>query len=96
MSFDNERKAVLLRTVHKLSFQQISEKLKNRKGGKPSKELVRKTVKLFDTRIGSKKFQYSKCGRKPWKVNGDVSKFLVARLKALRLNCVCTSTTLQR
>lgn len=96
MSFDNERKAVVLRTVHKLSFQQITEKLKNRKGGKPSKELVRKTVKLFDTRTGSRKFQYKKCGRKPWKVNDDVTKFLVARLKALRLKCVCTSTTLQR
>ena len=96
LNFANERRAVILRTVQKLSFAKIRLKLKNRKGDRPSKELVRTTVKLFDTRSGSRRFKYGNCGRKAWKVDREVSKFLVARLKALRTKCVCTATTLQR
>ena len=44
---------------------------------------------------GCRKFKYSICGRKPWKVSKEVEQFVVRKLKELRKKCVCTSTTLQ-
>jgi hypothetical protein len=96
LNFANERKVVMLRVVKKLSFNKIRPQVRNLKGGLPSKELLRTTVKLFNKRTGSRKFNYGNCGRKPWKVDDDVAKFLVSRLKVLRKQCICTARTLQR
>ena len=96
LNFANERKVVMLREINKMSYPKIRLKVWNLKKQRPSKELVRATVKLFNTRSGTRKFNYGNCGRKAWKVDDDVKKFLVTRLKALRTKCICTATTLQR
>lgn len=96
LNFANERKVVMLREVKKMSFENIRKQVRNLKGQRPSKELMRRTVKLFSKRTGKRTFKYDKCGRQAWKVDDDVKKFLVARLLALRTKCICTATTLQR
>ena len=86
------------RDVHKESFLNIASKVFNRRGHHPSKETVRVAYKAVNgpAKAGGKKYLYSRCGRKSWKVTKVVRSFLLKRLRALRTKTVCTATTLQR
>jgi hypothetical protein len=86
----------MMRQFNKLSFSIIRTKVRNLKGEHPSKNMVRVIYKDFNPKAGRRKFQYGRCGRKAWKVTDELRAFVVKRLLALRLSCVCTSTTLQR
>ena len=41
------------------------------------------------------KYDYSKCGRKPWKLTPEIKQFLLRKLQVTRKTDICTSKTLQ-
>ena len=96
LSFAMQRKVVMRRDVHDESWSDIRLHVRNLKGGRPSKELVRRTYKQFCCKIGHRKFKYGNCGRKAWKVTPEIRAFVVKQLLTLRMGCICTATTLQR
>ena len=96
LDFANERKVVLLRDVQKCSWENIRDQVRNLRGQKPSISLLKRIHGGFKHTLGRRPYKYQNCGRKPYKATKSIQKFLVQRLLALRLQCVCTSTTLQR
>lgn len=96
LDFTNQCKVVFRRRQYGEAWAKIAQKVWNRKGERPSKELVRRVYKKFTAKKGRAKYKYANCGRKPWKVSKPVESFLLRRLRALRRNSVCTSAALQR
>lgn len=96
LNFANQRKVVILRDVHQMAFHAIRLQVWNLQKRHPSKDLVRRVYQDCTGTSGVRKFQYGKCGRKAWKVDAQLRAFVVKRLLALRMKCICTSTTLQR
>ena len=96
LNFANQRKVVMLRKTENLSFSDICKRVRNLACKRPSKNMVRRVYKDFSPQAGRRKYQYSKCGRKAWKVTPELRAFVVERLLALRTKTICTSTTLQR
>jgi len=83
LTFPQQRTVVILRDTQHLSWGEIADRVPNRLGERPSEWLVSNIYKNFNRRLGKVKYQYKKCGRKAWKVNADVRKFIVGRLLAL-------------
>ena len=52
-------------------------------------------VEAFSVTKGCRKFKYSRCGRKPWKMTPDIAQFIIRRLVARRATEIVTSVTLQ-
>ena len=96
LSFDQQRQAVLLRDVKGESFAAIAAKLKNLKGQRTTKEMIRRVCSKFSRTAGIKKSNYHKCGLKPYKVTPSVCAFLLRRMHVLRRRGDCTSSLLQR
>ena len=95
MDFQNQKKAYMLRHVKKLSWEKIAEQVVNLQGEHPAWATVRDTVTKFSVTAGCRKFCYSKCGRQPWKLTGDIQKFLLRRLLRDRPSKIVTSVSLQ-
>ena len=95
LDFPNQRKAYLLRHVKKLSWDTIAAEVVNVSGDNPSRNCVRETVAKFSVTKGHRKFNYDRCGRKPWKLTKEAQQFLVRRLAAWRTSQIVTSVTLQ-
>ena len=95
LNFANQRKVVILRDVHDETWEDIAKKVKNLQGDAPNAQTVTNVYKAFSTRGGRVKTKYKNCGRQAWKATPEVEKFLLKRLRELRCQCVCTSTTLQ-
>jgi hypothetical protein len=95
LSFDQERKVVMLRTIKKLPWDEIRLQVKNLEGENPCRQVVIDTFNAFCSRRGRRKVNYKNCGRKVYKVTPEVKKFLVGKLLQLRSKCICTSTVLQ-
>lgn len=95
MNFFNQRKAYMLRHVKKQSWEDIASQVVNLRGENPSWGCVRDNVEGFSMSKGCRKFRYSRCGRKPWKLTADVQQFIIRRLLARRASQVVTSATLQ-
>ena len=87
---------MILRDVHQMAFHAIRLQVWNLQKRHSSKDLVRRVYQDCSGTRGVRKFQYGKCGRKAWKVDAQLRSFVVKRLLALRMKCICTSTTLQR
>ena len=96
MNFRNQRRVYVLRAVHKLAFNKIRAKVWTLKRKRPSEWQCREVFKGFNLTLGFRKYSYSKCGRKPWKLSREVEKFLLRTLLRLRRSSLCTSSTLQR
>ena len=96
LDFANERKVVLLRDIQGCSWDSIRRQVRNLRGHMPSVSLLKRVHKGFKQTLGRRPYKYQNCGRRPSKSTKAVQKFLVQRLLALRLQCVCTSLTLQR
>ena len=95
LDFKNQKKAYLLRHVDGLSWRKVAKRVKNIGGKTPSWGMVRDVVTDFSVAKGHREFQYARCGRKPWKLTGDVKKFLLRRLRSDRTKKIVTSVTLQ-
>ena len=95
LDFANQRKAYALRHVQGLAWEKIAEQVVNVSGEAPSWGCVRDTVNAFSVSRGSRKFQYDRCGRKPWKLTPDAQQFLIRRLLARRASQIVTSVGLQ-
>ena len=95
LNFANQRKAYMLRNVKKQSWENIAAQVVNLDNDNPSWGCVRDTVEGFSISKGCRKFQYSRCGRKPWKLTTDSQKFLIRRLVSRRASQIVTSVTLQ-
>ena len=94
MSFANQRRAYLLRTVKKESYERIAEQVVNLDGEHPSWGHVHDWCKSLSVSKGCKPYKYYKCGRNPWKLTTDVQKFVLRHLIADRMSSVVTSTSL--
>ena len=94
LDFANQRKAYILRTVDKLSYEDIADKVVNLQGKAPTWPTVRAACETFSVKRGACKFQYKRCGRKPWKLTAEAQTFVVKRLLAQRRTKVVTSSTL--
>ena len=96
LDFSNQRKVVLNRDIHKMTFRSIAKLVLNVSGKKPTARTVANTYRAFNKKCGHRKFHYQNCGRKPWKLSKLMQEFLVRRLLRLRQTTICTSSTLQR
>ena len=95
LSFQEQKRVVVLRDVKGLSFPAIAKKVKNLSKEEPSVQCVMDYYDEFNTSAGFVKTKYHNCGRQSWKFTAEVEKWIVKRLIELRLVCVCTSVTLQ-
>ena len=94
LDFRNQRKAYVLRTVHKRSYESIAQVVVNRQGEHPSWGTVRNVCEAFSTSKGRRPYKYHKCGRRPWKLTRDVQQFVIRTLLAKRVKEVVTSSSL--
>jgi hypothetical protein len=95
LSFDQERKVVMLRTIKKLPWDDIRLQVKNLEGKHPCRQMVIDTFKSFCSKRGRRKVNYKNCGRKVYKATPEIRKFVVRKLLQLRSKCICTSAVLQ-
>ena len=96
LDFANERKTLLLRDVHGLSWAAIQEQVVNLRGETPSVRLLQRLHQDVNRDLGRRVYKYSNCGRKATKATATVQKYLVGRLLVLRRRTTCTATTLRR
>ena len=96
LSFAAQRKVVILREVRDLTWPDIAAQVKDIQGNVPTPRLCREYYRRFNRALGRVVSRYHKCGRKPWKITTGIERYLIARLKALRNKCICTSTMLQQ
>ena len=95
LDFKNQRRAFLLRSVHHESWESIAGKVVNLQNEHPAWGTVRNVVQGFDTTSGHRKYNYQRCGRRPWKMTRTVQGYILRRMKALRRTEVVTSASLQ-
>ena len=95
LDFCNQRKVVARRTIFKESWNTIAGGVRNLKGESPSPKLVARVFNKFSKRGGRRRYKYKKCGRRPWKLTKEIQTWIIRRLRSLRRNSICTSTTLQ-
>ena len=93
--FLSQRKVVVLRNVHGLSFPDIARQVKNLSGKRPTPRTCRNYYHAFSVKAGRKKSNYDRCGRSPWKLTVHNQRFLLQTLQKLRKQGVCTCTTLR-
>ena len=95
LDFAGERKVMMLRAAGE-KWESIRSRVRNLQGHPPSVSLLKRVYRRFRTRAGRVVYKYKNCGRRATVVTPQVERFLIARLKALRTRCVCTSATLRR
>ena len=96
LDFANERKTLLLRDVHGLSWAAIQKQVVNLRGETPSVRLLQRLHQDVNRDLGRRVYKYSNCGRKATKATAAVQKYLVGRLLVLRMRTTCTAATLRR
>ncbi|CAE7842799.1 unnamed protein product, partial [Symbiodinium necroappetens] len=96
LDFANERKTLLLRDVHGLSWAAIQKQVVNLRGETPSVRLLQRLHQDVNRDLGRRVYKYSNCGRKATKATAAVQKYLVGRLLVLRKRTTCTAATLRR
>ena len=96
LSFATQRQVVIMREVRELTWPQIAAAVRDLSGQKPKARLCREYYQRFNRRQGRAVSGYPNCGRKPWKITLEVERYLLRRLKELRTQCICSSTTLQQ
>ena len=95
LSLETKEQVYVKKKHDKKSWGDIASEVKNMKGEHPYWKVVRAAYRELSTNSGHvKKDNYHKCGRK--KVfAGALTKWLVKKMKALRVKADCTSTDLQ-
>ena len=96
LDFQNQRKVVILRDVHGLTFPEIAKQVKTLFGGRPSARSCCLYYHSFSGKVGRRCCRYKNCGRNAWKLTRDVQRFLLQKLKQLRKTGLCTCAILQR
>ena len=96
LDFQNQRKVVILRDVHGLTFPEIAKQVKTLFGGRPSARSCCLYYHSFAGKVGRRCCRYKNCGRNAWKLTRDVQRFLLQKLKQLRKTGLCTCAILQR
>jgi transposase len=100
LDFNQQRKVVLLRDDKEMSWEDICDPkvggVVNLKGEPTCPDVAKRAYNKFFKRGASNgKYDYAKCGRKPWKLTKDLQEFLIRTLRAQRKKGACTSKTLQ-
>ena len=100
-SFTMERKIALLRDVpskegRKRTWGEIADQVTNLQGHTPRPRHVANTYRGFNPRLGRRRLNYHRCGRRPHPNAKEIVSFLIKKLRELRCKTVCTSTVLQR
>ena len=93
LSLPMQKKVYVRRTVHKETFEKIAPQIKNLKGATPGWQVCRDAFHRMTK--DARKDGYDNCGRGPT-ITPELRRWLVARLKVLRRDTVCTSGVLQR
>ena len=94
LDFANQRKAYVLRTVHKQSYQSIATQVVNLQGSHPVWGTIRNAVEQLSRTKGRRTLLYANCGRKSWKLTPAVQSFILKKLLGARSSQVVTSVTL--
>ena len=100
LDFHQQRKVVMLRDDKNMSWEDIVDPdvggVTNLQGKATCADVAKRAYQKFFKRGKIKaKYDYSKCGRKPWKLTPQVESYIVRKLHALRKKGICTSKTLQ-
>jgi transposase len=100
LDFQQQRKVVMLRDDKKMSWDQIVDPevggVVNLEGSPTCRDVAKRAYNNFFKRGKKKaKYNYSKCGRKRWKITKEIGSFLLSKLRATRKKGICTSKTLQ-
>ena len=83
------------RRYDKKTWEQIAKEVRNEKGKRPYWKVVRAAFRDLSANKGHlKKDRYHNCGRKKV-LTGALTKWLLKKLKLLRMSAECTSTDLQ-
>jgi hypothetical protein len=101
LDFDQQRKVVMLRDDKKMSWEQIVDPdaggVVNIEGYPTCRDVAKRAYdKFFKCGKKKAKYDYSKCGRKCWKITREIRAFLVSKLHAKRKKGICTSKTLYK
>ena len=96
LDFANERKTVILRDVHGLTWAAIQKQVLNLRGETPSVRLLQRVHQDVNRSSGQRVYKYSNCGRKAGKCTPAIQKFLISCLVSLRQRTTCTAATLRR
>ena len=95
MACPEHRKAYMLRYIMRFSWEKVAEQVVNLRGEHPSWVCVKETVQRLSVAKGCRKYKYSRCGRRPWKMTSAIQQFVISRLVARRATQIVTSVTLQ-
>ena len=100
LDFTQQRKVVMLRDDKKMSWEKIVDPrvggVTNLEGNPTCADAAKRAYNKFFKRGSAKaKYDYSKCGRKRWKLTPSVTAWLLRKLLAMRKKGVCASKTLQ-
>lgn len=96
LDFAMQRRVVVLRDMRGLTFSAIARQVTNLKGLSPTPRTVANVYWRFESHVGRRPYRYGKCGRRPWKLDRPTERFLIAKLKQLRVKGGCTAAVLQR
>ena len=96
LGFQAQRRVVILRDVHRLPFRTIARRVRNLSRKASTKDTVRRAYHGFSDKHGFRPYKYANCGRRAVRMTPATVSFLVKMVRAHRLRCVCTPTTLQR
>jgi len=78
-----------------MSWDDIAAEVRNLAGEPSTADTVKRAYARFSLGRGRSVYKYKNCGRKKWKMTPEIERFIVQKLKQLRLSSVCTSTELQ-
>ena len=95
LDFANVRKAMMLHDTG-MPWWRVARRVVNLSGHRPGVRTLKRHAAALRSSARCKKYQFHKCGRKPWKVTTQMENFVVRRVRSLRRCCICTATTLQR
>ena len=94
LSFASQRAVVVMRDQG-MAYTVIAPLVRNLQGEEPTARTCANIYNAFNRKLGRVRNNYCKCGRQPWKVTRPIESYLLRRLRELRRQTLCTSTTLQ-
>ena len=96
LSVKAKERVYVKRKNDKMTWEEIAGQVRNLQGDRPYWKVVRAAFWELTNKNGrAKKDKYSNCGGKA-KVTDDLAKWLVKKMKKLRVDTDCTSADLQR
>ena len=91
----NEQRKIAINRDRGMTWEEVAAEAVTLRGETPLPRHCATIYRKFCRKVGRVRSNYHRCGRKPFKVDKKVDKFLISKLKTLRRHGPCTSTDLQ-